>query len=866
MQIMSVIFARLGKTAHKWIRILAPHRSRPAEFPGNFTILGVVMKFKRFLLATACIGASLFCSLLNAQQPNSSTSSAVVPRLVNFSGRAIDAQGKIVTGIAGATFAIYQDQYEGTPVWMETQNVTSDAKGNYTVELGATKPDGLPLDLFTSGEARWLGVRINGGEEQPRIMLLSVPYALKAGDAQTLGGLPASAFLLAGAANAAVAQSNVAAFMQPSAPPPSSSDVTTSGGTINTLPLFTTGTNVQSSILTQTGSGATGKMGINIATPATLLDVNGAATVRGTLALPATGAATATAGKNSQPLSFSASSFNSGTGSAVSQNFRLQAEPAGNNTASTSGTLNLLYAAGANLPAETGLKIAKNGQISFAAGQAFPGAGTIKGVTAGTGLTGGGTSGTVTLNLDTTKVPQLGTANVFSGDNTFSSPTTDAIDASSSGAGKSAVVGVERATSGNSFGLWGETFDSTGAGVKGIDAASTGTGVSGQGGTYGVYGFSTGRNSYGVYGGSSGSSGYGVYGAAASQSGAGVEGVNSQGTGVIGQGLAYGISGSESLPTGIAVTGYTTADSSDGVYGFGSSGIGVFGDTDSGYGVYGRVQGAGVDAVHGDSYSQYAGVSGENFNTTLGYGVYGQAESAAGYGVYGTNSAAGAGVYGTSNGGWGVDAYGTSGATGVLAGSDTGYAGWFNADVEVDGKLTATSKDFKIDHPLDPADKYLFHASVESSEMMNIYTGNITTDSQGDATVRFPEWFDALNTDFRYQLTVIGKFAQAIVAREIENHQFKIKTSLPNVRVSWQVTGVRQDAWAKAHPLQVEQEKPQRERGFYLHPELFGAPRERGILWATAPRAMKQWQEPHEKPASPQARKPSPLLRPVNSR
>ena len=134
---------------------------------------------------------SMFCSLVAAQQ-GATTSSATVPRLVNFSGKTADAQGKPISGIAGVTLAIYKDQYEGSPLWLETQNVQADTRGNYTVQLGATKPDGLPLDLFSSGDARWLGVTVNGGQEQPRVLLLSVPYALKAADAETLGGRPAS--------------------------------------------------------------------------------------------------------------------------------------------------------------------------------------------------------------------------------------------------------------------------------------------------------------------------------------------------------------------------------------------------------------------------------------------------------------------------------------------------------------------------------------------------------------------------------------------------------------------------------------------------------------------------------------------------
>jgi hypothetical protein len=115
---------------------------------------------------------------------------------------------------------------------------------------------------------------------------------------------------------------------------------------------------------------------------------------------------------------------------------------------------------------------------------------------------------------------------------------------------------------------------------------------------------------------------------------------------------------------------------------------------------------------------------------------------------------------------------------------------------------------------------------------MNMYTGNVSTDERGDAVVQLPAWFEALNRDFRYQLTVIGQFAQAIVAGKVANHSFRIKTDKPNVEVSWQVTGIRQDAYAKAHPLVVEEDKPVAERGYYLHPEVFGQPGAKGINYA----------------------------------
>jgi hypothetical protein len=142
------------------------------------------------------VASCVFCSLMSSQQTFSANQPAV-PRLVNFAGKAVDAQGKAIAGIAGVTFAIYKDQYEGSPLWLETQNIQGDTRGNYTVQLGATQPEGLPLNLFSSGDARWLGVTINGGQEQPRVLLLSVPYALKAADAETIGGLPPSAFVLA---------------------------------------------------------------------------------------------------------------------------------------------------------------------------------------------------------------------------------------------------------------------------------------------------------------------------------------------------------------------------------------------------------------------------------------------------------------------------------------------------------------------------------------------------------------------------------------------------------------------------------------------------------------------------------------------
>ena len=150
-------------------------------------------------------------------------------------------------------------------------------------------------------------------------------------------------------------------------------------------------------------------------------------------------------------------------------------------------------------------------------------------------------------------------------------------------------------------------------------------------------------------------------------------------------------------------------------------------------------------------------------------------------------------------------------------------------DVNVTGNLSKGGGSFKIDHPLDPANKYLYHSFVESPDMMDVYNGNVTTDQHGLATITLPGYFEALNRDFRYQLTVIGQFAQAMVASEISGNHFTIKTNKRGVRVSWQVTGIRQDAFANAHRIPVEVEKPVREQGHYLHPDLFNASPELAI-------------------------------------
>ncbi len=251
---------------------------------------------------------------------------------------------------------------------------------------------------------------------------------------------------------------------------------------------------------------------------------------------------------------------------------------------------------------------------------------------------------------------------------------------------------------------------------------------------------------------------------------------------------------------------------------------------------------------HGISASGVqCGVSG-NSGSPDGIGVYGEAVKTSGYtrGVYGfVQSPSGTavqgqamasegftiGVLGLVGSPYGCGIWGDGGRYAIYGNTSVsgGYAGYFAGDVHVTGTLTGGKGGLKIDHPLDPTNKYLYHSFVESPDMMNVYNGNVITDANGHAEVVLPEWFEILNKDFRYQLTVIGQFAQAIVASKIKDNRFIIKTDKPHVEVSWQVTGIRKDLYAERYRIPVEEEKPEKHRGKYLHPELYGQPKESAV-------------------------------------
>ena len=480
---------------------------------------------------------------------------------------------------------------------------------------------------------------------------------------------------------------------------------------------------------------------------------------------------------------------------------------------------------------------------------------------AGTGVVGDSKSGLGVLGMSSTNTGVYGVRGSFSG-----------ITAPSASAG---VIG-------DSHGFPGVIgLSSTNSAVEGISTSANGVyGRNGNGsGITPLFGFGSGAwgdtdNGLGVTGTSG--SGYGVYGAAGSASG-----LSPGRSGVVGDcGSGAGVTGLSSTNNGVygvsaAVSGLSPPFSiPGGVVGDCQSGPGVVGLSSTNNGVIG-VSGAptslsAVAGVVGDSQSVagLVGLSG-TYN-----GVMGRAGGATGLsepfqsGVWGDSNGAGTsnigiGVLGTATAGYGVlgvaKGAGATAVSGVASGTGV-QAGYFVGDVQVTGNMSKGGGSFKIDHPLDPANKYLYHSFVESPDMMDIYNGTATTDEKGFTTVIMPEWFQALNRDFRYQLTVVNEtdtdeFVQAMVVKKMRDNRFTIKTSRGKTEVSWQVTGIRQDVYANAHRIPIEEYKSEQDRGLYLYPTEQGQPKERGIDWRRPGRIQERTPEACEKSATT----PSPL-------
>lgn len=371
------------------------------------------------------------------------------------------------------------------------------------------------------------------------------------------------------------------------------------------------------------------------------------------------------------------------------------------------------------------------------------------------------------------------------------------------------------------------------SGIYGLTAGSFGgvTGVN-SGGGYGIWGISIGSGAGGFFDGGSGGRGI----------------IVSNGASGFGTTTPFGrlhVSQPATPVPGIdtfaAITAYSYTSQAclkgalQGEYNGSNYGVGIQG---IGYNGINNQQANAVFTVGNQDLGVYgsantAGVQGTSIN---GIGVVGYNKNAAfaattgggnSYGVYGYANTIGGAAVPTSR--YGVYGYAT--------GAATNYAGYFSGNVQITGSIAKGSGTFKIDHPLDPANKYLYHSFVESPDMMNIYNGNIITDASGKAVVKLPSYFEAENKDFKYQLTIIDEtqFAQARVAKKIAGNTFIIMTDKPNIEVSWEVTGVRQDNYANAHRVIPEVEKEKEFKGYYLHAKEWGLPEEKSIDYLTRP-------------------------------
>jgi hypothetical protein len=447
-----------------------------------------------------------------------------------------------------------------------------------------------------------------------------------------------------------------------------------------------------------------------------------------------------------------------------------------------------------------------------------------------------------------------------------------AVAVPTSGVNTSAIVGISDYKfgvtpyqTGRSTGVIGFSASLTNAyGVQGIaDAATSGSigmGVRGYASNGSDNTISYGGHFASYRDGSSNSTGYGIY-ASTSQNYGGSTG-NSYG--------GYFNTDGSGVSSKVGVFSkvnhiYQGANAFD-AYGFQSEITGNY--TSQVIGTHNIILSSGLNATYGGKFDVLGTGTGPQFGlsvnvkstnavgaTTIPYeriGIYSDVEGSVynyAYGVVGR-----AKILVDPNGSTGLTSYGgyfvatgvSSAQIGIYATADAvvgpftnRYAGVFSGNVQVSGSVSKSAGTFKIDHPQDPENKYLYHSFVESPDMKNIYDGTITTNSSGEAIVELPAYFESLNKDFRYQLTPIGQFSQLIISDEINNNLFKIKSSIPNVKVSWQVTGIRKDAYAEANRVVVEVDKKGEEKGTYIHPELFGKNKTKGVNYVHEKAALK---------------------------
>jgi trimeric autotransporter adhesin len=736
------------------------------------------------------------------------------PRIVRFHGALRDEAGEPRTGTVGILFSIYADATGGTALWQETQNVQLDAQGHYSVLLGSSSSAGMPVELFSSGEPRWLGVQVllAGEKERPRTAIVSVPYALAAVDAQTLGGLPPTAFAKVNSNSPSTSSGTTAATSvgqnSLTTPLSDSANGATSGTIANEIAKFSgTGSLVGSQLV---DSGGQVKLR-NLESFAYADRFNGAdlgARIN---------AAINSLGSQGGTVVIPAGTYNDVRTTVYVRSPRISIIGAG------SAAVQINY---------TGLgDFIRVQMVPFVLTQAGKIAGfTVNGTQRG--ISGIHMGDTIGAELDDLVV------NGFSGpsgagiwfDNVIKFTERIQVTRVHAGYNKKGVRFTN--SNGNSYNLsfgyerildlrinvgvnqigiavdGGNIFHSVLNATINLDSTTSGIAVAIWGLTCtGCHGSAVEDNLYTLTAECTKCTGLGTFLSMKPT------------TSFTGSGVVQAFSMQNDIdPT---ATAYLYIPF------IGGPPSGQFATLPSylrgvPLGTNPNIPGAWLNPNFGPANDFLSGIGNNFFWNGFSWQLPGDGVNNGGSAILGSNGTTDIGFYVIPSTGGGTQTVSSSALPKYRVADLSSRGLTMQGDLSITGTFSKGSGSFKIDHPLDPANKYLSHSFVESPDMMNIYNGNIVTNQHGLATVVLPDYFEALNRDFRYQLTVVGKFAQAIIIQEVRNGRFVIKTSKPSVKVSWQITGIRHDAFAQAHPIRVEEEKNGSERGHYLHPEVFG--------------------------------------------